>query len=104
MSQKLKTICNRVIYCTIAIVFTEQHSIRELVRMGILEVLTAPRSRWQNAHAERFIGSLRREFLDHMIILNESSLKGILKTYLQYYEHSRKRHAGLTSCSASRVG
>jgi hypothetical protein len=37
----------------------------------------------------RFIGSLRRECLDHIIILNESSLKRILKTYFQYYEHSR---------------
>ena len=44
---------------------------------------------WQNAYAERFIGSLRRECLDHIIILNESSLKRILKTYFQYYEHSR---------------
>jgi len=57
--------------------------------MGILEVLTAPRSPWQNAYAERFIGSLRRECLDHIIILNESSLKRILKTYFEYYEHSR---------------
>jgi transposase InsO family protein len=57
--------------------------------MEILEVLTAPRSPWQNAYAERFIGSLRRECLDHIIILNESSLKRILKTYFQYYEHSR---------------
>ena len=57
--------------------------------MGIREVLTAPRSPWQNPYAERFIGSLRRECLDHIIILNESSLKRILKTYFQYYEHSR---------------
>jgi len=57
--------------------------------MGMLEVLTASRSPWQNAYAERFIGSLRRECLDHIIILNESSLKRILKTYFQYYEHSR---------------
>jgi len=48
-----------------------------------------PRSPWQNAYAERFIGSLRRECLDHIIILNESSLKRILKTYFEYYEHSR---------------
>jgi putative transposase len=57
--------------------------------MGILEVLTAPRSPWQNAYAERFIGSLRRECLDHMIIFNEASLRRILKTYFEYYEHSR---------------
>jgi transposase InsO family protein len=57
--------------------------------MGILEVLTAPRAPWQNAYAERFIGSLRRECLDHIIIFNEASLKRILKTYFEYYEHSR---------------
>jgi Integrase core domain len=44
---------------------------------------------WQNAYAERFIGSLRRECLDHIIIFNEASLKRILKTYFEYYEHSR---------------
>jgi putative transposase len=54
-----------------------------------LEVLTAPRSPWQNAYAERFIGSLRRECLDHMIIFNEASLRRIIKTYFEYYEHSR---------------
>lgn len=57
--------------------------------MGILDVLTAPRSPWQNAYAERFIGSLRRECLDHIIIFNEPSLKRILKTYFEYSEHSR---------------
>src|SRR4030095_9333280 len=56
--------------------------------MGILEVRTAPRSPWQNGYAERFIGSLRRECLDHIIIFNESSLKRILKAYFEYYEHS----------------
>ena len=57
--------------------------------MGICEVLTAPRSPWQNPYAERFIGSLRRECLDHIIVFNESSLKRILKAYFEYYEHSR---------------
>jgi putative transposase len=57
--------------------------------MGILEVLTAPRAPWQNAYAERFIGSLRRECLDHIIIFNEASLRRILKTYFEYYDHSR---------------
>ncbi len=40
--------------------------------MGIHEVLTAPRSPWQNAYAERLVGSIRRECLDHVIVLNES--------------------------------
>src|SRR5712664_1123417 len=57
--------------------------------MGIREVLTAPRSPWQNPYAERFIGSLRRECLDHIIVFNESSLRRILRAYFDYYEHSR---------------
>src|SRR6266849_5398473 len=58
--------------------------------MGIREVLTAPRSPWQNPYAaERFIGSLRRECLDHVIVLNEASLRHIIRSYFQYYERSR---------------
>jgi transposase InsO family protein len=57
--------------------------------MGIHEILTAPRSPWQNAYAERFIGTVRRECLDHLIILNEYSLKRILKSYFEYYEQAR---------------
>jgi putative transposase len=57
--------------------------------MGMREVVTSPRSPWQNPYAERFIGSLRRECLDHIIVFNESSLRRILKAYLEYYEHSR---------------
>ena len=57
--------------------------------MGIREVLTAPRSPWQNPYAERFIGSLRRECLDHVMVLNEASLRSIIRSYFQYYEHSR---------------
>jgi putative transposase len=61
--------------------------------MGIREVLTAPRSPWQNPYAERFIGSLRRECLDHLIVFNESSLRRILKEYFEYYERSRTQLA-----------
>ena len=57
--------------------------------MGVQEVLTAPRSPWQNPYAERLIGSIRRECLDHIIVLNESSLRRILKSYFDYYQHSR---------------
>ena len=57
--------------------------------MGIREVLTAPRCPWQNPYVERFIGSLRRECLDQIIVFNESSLRRILKAYFEYYEHSR---------------
>jgi putative transposase len=65
-------------------------SFRQRVRqMAIQEVLTAPRSPWQNPYAERLVGSIRRECLDHILVLNESSLRRILKSYFQYYLHSR---------------
>jgi putative transposase len=57
--------------------------------MGIHEVLTAPRSPWQNAHLERLIGSIRRECLDHVIVLNEAGLRRVLNSYFAYYEQSR---------------
>jgi hypothetical protein len=43
--------------------------------LGIEEVLTAPRSPWRNPYAEHLIGSLRRELLDHVIVLSERHLK-----------------------------
>jgi len=52
-------------------------------------VLTAPRSSWQNGVIERFIGSVRRECLDHVIIFNANGLQRILKSYMEYYERSR---------------
>jgi transposase InsO family protein len=57
--------------------------------MGIEDVRTAPRSPWQNAYVERFIGSIRRECLDHVIGLNAAGLRTILKSYLAYYTNSR---------------
>ena len=57
--------------------------------MQITEVVTACRSPWQNAYAERLIGSLRRECLDHVIILNEAGLRRILTIYVAYYHQSR---------------
>lgn len=57
--------------------------------LGIREVLTAPQSPWQNAYVERWIGSIRRECLDHVIILNEAGLRRVLKSYFDYYERSR---------------
>ena len=57
--------------------------------MGVEEVVTAPRSPWQNPYVERLIGSVRRERLDHSIILNERHLRRILGSYLDYYHGSR---------------
>lgn len=57
--------------------------------MTITEVLTAPHSPWQNGHVERFIGSVRRECLDHVIIFNAAGLRRVLKRYVEYYQRSR---------------
>lgn len=61
--------------------------------MGIHEVLTAPRSPWQNAYVERFIGSVRRECLDHVIVLTAPGLGRILKAYVAYYNGHRPHRA-----------
>ncbi len=62
---------------------------QRIKHMGIEEVLTAPRSPWQNPFVERFIGSVRRDCLDHVIVLNERHLKGLLSRYFEYYHHWR---------------
>ncbi len=57
--------------------------------MGIREVLIAPKSPWQNPYCERVIGSIRRECLDHFIILSGNHLCRILKDYMDYYNNCR---------------
>jgi putative transposase len=57
--------------------------------MGIVEVITAPRSPWQNAYVERVIGSIRRECLDHLVIFNERHLRRVFTSYLDYYHRTR---------------
>ena len=57
--------------------------------LGMEEVLTAPQSPWQNPYAERLIGSIRRECLNHYIILNARHLKRTLSGYFRYYHESR---------------
>ncbi len=57
--------------------------------MGITEVITAPRSPWQNAYVERVIGSIRRECLDHVVIFNERHLRHVLSSYVDYYQRTR---------------
>ena len=58
-------------------------------RMGIDEVLTAPHSPWQNPFAERLIGSIRRECLNHVLVLVERHLRRILARYFEYYHRAR---------------
>src|SRR5213593_2188918 len=60
---------------------------RDEDRIG--EVLSAPRSPWQNPYAERLIGSIRRDCLDHVIIVNERHLQRILQSYFAYYHQAR---------------
>ncbi len=68
---------------------------RECIKhMGVEEVVTAPRSPWQNPFAERVIGSIRRECLDHMIVLNEAHLLRTLTAYFAYY-HEARTHLSL---------
>jgi len=66
---------------------------QRIANMGIKEVITARRSPWQNAFVERLIGSIRRECLDHVMVLNESHLKRILSSYFDYYHHDRTHYS-----------
>src|ERR1700736_2712633 len=60
-----------------------------LAAMGIREHPIAPRSPWQNGHAERLIGSIRRECLDHIVIIGEAHLRRIRAVYTVYYNRFR---------------
>jgi len=68
---------------------------RQRVRaIGLAEVLITPHSPWQNPFAERVIGTIRRELLDHVIVLNERHLRRRLRNYLGYY-HASRTHLAL---------
>ena len=62
--------------------------------MGINEVVKAFRSPWQNPFVERLIDSIRRDCLDHVIVLNPNHLKRMLTSYFEYY-HCDRTHYGL---------
>jgi len=62
---------------------------RRLRAMGIRDKPIAPASPWQNGFAERLIGSIRRECLDHIIVLGEAHLRRLLKSYARYYNETR---------------
>jgi putative transposase len=79
--------------------------------MGIEEVLTAPRSPWQNPFVERLIGSIRRECLDHVIIFNERHLRHVLSSYFfniitgpEPICHSTRIVRSLAQCSLPHMG
>jgi transposase InsO family protein len=76
---------------------------RQRVRhMGIEEVLTAPKSPWQNPYVERLVGSIRRDCLDHVIVLHEHHLRRLLTGYFQYYHHWRTHRALAMDCPVPR--
>jgi transposase InsO family protein len=62
---------------------------KRLAAMGIRDHPIAPRSPWQNGHAERLIGSIRRECLDHTVVIGEGHLRRILATYAAYFNELR---------------
>ena len=62
--------------------------------MGIKDVKTAPRSPWQNPFVERMIGTLRRDCLSHMVVLDENHLRQLVRRYLSYY-HGFRTHLSL---------
>jgi transposase InsO family protein len=71
---------------------------RRIRSLGIEEVISAPRSPWQNPYVERVIGSIRRDCLDHVIVFNERHLRRILRDYFNYY-HSCRTHLSLNKDS-----
>jgi transposase InsO family protein len=73
---------------------------RRLAAMGIRDHPTAPRSPWQNGYAERLIGSIRRECLDHIVVFGEAHLRRIPAGYAAYYNNTRT-HLSLNKDSPS---
>ena len=71
---------------------------RRIRAMGIRDRPTAPRSPWENGHAERLIGSIRRECLDHVIVSGERHLRPVLRSYARYY-NSVRTHLSLAKDS-----
>jgi transposase InsO family protein len=67
---------------------------RRVRGLGMEQILTAPRSPWQNPYVERLIGTIRRECLDHVIVMNKRHLIGILRNYFAYY-HGWRTHQAL---------
>src|SRR6201997_807584 len=63
--------------------------IRRLRSMGIRDRPTSPRSPWENGYAERLIGSIRRECLDHVFVFSERHLRHLLLSYMKYYNGAR---------------
>jgi len=74
---------------------------RRVRAMGIRDRPTSFRSPWQNSYAERVIGTIRRECLDHIILVNEAHLRRVLSAYVQYY-NSARTHRSLAKDAPNR--
>jgi transposase InsO family protein len=68
-------------------------ALRRIRAMGIRDKPITPGSPWQNGFAERLIGSIRRECLDHLVVLGEAQLRRILRNYADYYNKIRTHRA-----------
>ena len=81
---------------------------RQVRSIGIRDRPTSPRSPWQNAYAERLIGSIRRECIDHVVVFSKCHLRHVLLSYMSYY-HGTRTHLSLNkdapvSRAVGRVG
>ena len=68
---------------------TAAYSFVAFARSAFAIIRPLPRSPWQNGYAERLIGSIRRECLDHIVVTGEQHLRHILKCYMEYYNAVR---------------
>lgn len=75
---------------------------KRLRAMGIRDHPTAPRSPWQNPYAERLIGSIRRECLDHIVVIGATHLHWILQSYAAYYNQARTHRSLAKDCPVHR--
>lgn len=75
---------------------------RRLYAMGIRDRPIAPQSPWQNPYAERLIGSIRRECLDHVMIIGAAHLHRILQAYAAYYNCARTHRSLSKDCPIHR--
>jgi hypothetical protein len=66
-----------------------------------LEIITASQNPWQNGTAERFVGSVRRELLDHVVVLNEAHLRRLIREYVGYY-NAERAHTAISDAPTGR--
>ena len=74
------------------------HVVSMVSALGAKPTRTAPRSPWQNGVAERWIGSVRRELLDHVVVFNDRHLLRLLREYVAYH-HDDRTHLGLAKAT-----